>query len=229
VVDEESYFLELVRYLHLNPLRAGVVPNMRALADYPYCGHGSLLGKCDIPWQDTNAVLRRFARQVSRARALYRAFVADGVPLGRRPELMGGGLIRSAGGWSAVTILRRGREGYASDERVLGGSEFVESVREEIERAEVSRLRGRYRIITATDLIARVAAAERISLERLLGSGRARTLSRVRQGIAYLWIEELGRSGRTLARDLHLRPESIYYAARQGRQNAVHWRDVLGV
>jgi putative transposase len=229
VVEEESYFLELVRYLHLNPLRAGVVPNMRTLADYPYCGHGPLVGKREIPWQNTTAVLQRFAPQVSRARAHYRAFVADGVPLGRRPELMGGGLVRSAGGWTAVATLRRGREGYAGDERILGDSEFVETVREEIERAETARARGQWHTVTATDLIARLAAAEGISVERLLGSSRARILSRVRQGIAYLWIEELGRSGRALARDLHLRPESIYYAARQGRKNAAHWRNVFGV
>jgi hypothetical protein len=228
-VEEEPYFLELVRYLHLNPLRAGVVANMRALVNYPYCGHGSLVGKREILWQDNTAVLRRLAPQLSRARALYRAFVAGGVPLGRRPELMGGGLIRSAGGWTAAATLRRGREGYAGDERILGDSEFVETVREEIERAETSRLRGRWHAVTATDLIARVAAAEGISVERLLGSSRARILSRVRQGIAYLWIEELGRSGRALARDLHLRPESIYYAAREGRKNAAHWRKVFGV
>ena len=44
VVEEEVYLLELVRYLHLNPLRATVVPSLRALARYPWTGHSALLG-----------------------------------------------------------------------------------------------------------------------------------------------------------------------------------------
>jgi hypothetical protein len=227
VVEEEPYFLELVRYLHLNPLRAGIVSNLHALANYGYCGHGALSGRNQISWQDTNAVLQRFARQLSRARALYRAFVADGVALGKRPELVGGGLIRSAGGWKAVIALRRGREGYAGDERILGDSEFVETIREELERTEDSRVRGKWHSVATIDLITRVCVAERIPVERLLGAGRARIVSRARQGIAFLWVEVLGNSGRALARDLNVRPESIYYAARRGRKDAARWQAIL--
>ena len=38
VCQEETYLQELVRYIHLNPLRAGVVPDLAALNSYPYCG-----------------------------------------------------------------------------------------------------------------------------------------------------------------------------------------------
>jgi hypothetical protein len=227
MVEEEPYFLELVRYLHLNPLRAGIVPNLRALADYGYCGHGALSGEIGSSWQDTNAVLQRFSRQYSRARALYRAFVADGIARGRRPDLVGGGLIRSAGGWKAVSGLRRGRERYAGDERILGDSEFVETIRQELERTEGSRMRARWPSVASVDLIERVCAAEGIPVERLLGAGRARIISRARQGVAFLWVEVLGNSGRALARDLNVRPESIYYAARQGRKDAAHWKAIL--
>ena len=40
--------MELVRYIHLNPLRAGVVADYRRLNAYRYCGHGVLLGKRKI-------------------------------------------------------------------------------------------------------------------------------------------------------------------------------------
>ena len=53
----------------------------------------------------------------------YRRFVIEGMSQGRRRELMGGGLIRSMGGWARVEELRRGRESWAYDERVLGGEE----------------------------------------------------------------------------------------------------------
>ncbi len=228
LVEEEPYFLELVRYLHLNPFRARSVADLRALARYRYCGHGALLGMHTVLWQDTGTVLRRFAGRKSAARARYRRFVGEGVARGRRSDLMGGGLVRSAGGWAAVAALRRGREGYAGDERILGGTEFVEHMREEVERAEGARVRARWRTLTVAGLIARVAAAEGIPAERLLGSGRPRTVSRVRQGLAYLWVEELGRSGRALARELGLRPEAIYHAAVRGRTEAARWRKLLG-
>jgi len=47
---------------------------------------------------------------------------------GRRPEFQGGGLRRSAGGWTEVAAFRRGREGWAADERILGSGMFVEAV-----------------------------------------------------------------------------------------------------
>ncbi|MBI2455665.1 MAG: hypothetical protein HYV46_05960, partial [candidate division NC10 bacterium] len=53
VVEEEPYLLELIRYLHLNPLRAKIVQNLRALDRYPWSGHSALLGIVARPWQDT--------------------------------------------------------------------------------------------------------------------------------------------------------------------------------
>ena len=126
VVEEEPYFLELVRYLHLNPVRAGVVPDLAGLARYRWAGHAVLLGRRPARWQDTAPVLARFGRAHGRARDRYRAFVAEGVPQGRRKELQGGGLRRSAGGWAGVRELRRGREAYVADERILGQTAFVE-------------------------------------------------------------------------------------------------------
>jgi putative transposase len=126
VVEAEPYLLELVRYLHLNPLRAQVVPDLRHLDRYPWTGHSALSGTVARPWQDTRTILGQFGRPLPRARRAYRGFVAAGLPPGRRPDLQGGGLRRSLGGWVAVAALRRGREAYASDERILGSPAFVD-------------------------------------------------------------------------------------------------------
>lgn len=63
--QEDTYLLELVRYIHLNPLRAGIVRDIGRLHRYPYCGHSVLLGKYDRDWQDTDYVLRLFDNTVS--------------------------------------------------------------------------------------------------------------------------------------------------------------------
>jgi len=139
VVEAEPYLQELVRYLHLNPLRAQVVADLRTLDRYPWTGHSALLGTVPRAWQDTATILAQFGPSRGRARKAYRTFVADGIPHGRRPELQGGGLMRSLGGWHAVVTLRRGREAYAADERILGSSAFVEALQQAAQAAAVPR------------------------------------------------------------------------------------------
>ncbi len=223
VVEEEPYLLELVRYLHLNPLRAKVVSDLRALARYPWTGHSALLGTVSRPWQATAQVLEQFGRPRARARQAYRAFVAEGASQGRRPELQGGGLLRSTGGWAAVAALRRGREAYLGDERILGSPEFVEEIRREVDKvSSPPTLR-----LTGEDVVARVCRHVGIAPERLQGGGRSPQITRARTGIAYLWLEVLGRAGRSLAPALGVRPQSVYRAAVRGREESGEWRQLL--
>ncbi len=223
VVEAEPYLLELVRYLHLNPLRAQVVPDLRKLDRYPWTGHSALLGTVARPWQATQEVLARFSPRVRRARTAYRAFVAVGIPQGRRPELQGGGLIRSLGGWHAVQALRRGRAAYLGDERVLGSIEFVEHFRREAEahsQALVHR-------VALGGLVARVCRHVGVEPAALRGGGRAPEVIRARNGIAYLWVEVLGRPGRPLAPVLRVRPQNVYQAAKRGAQAPAQWTRML--
>ena len=60
VVEEEPYLLELVRYLHVNPLRATVVSDLRALARDPWTGHSALVGTVARPWHATQTILAPF-------------------------------------------------------------------------------------------------------------------------------------------------------------------------
>ena len=125
VCEEDAYFKELVRYIHLNPLRAGIVASMNALDRYDWCGHSAVMGKKRLGWQDVAYVLEWFGKTETEAREAYREFVQKGIAQGRRPDLVGGGLIRSLGGWSAVKALRaRGGGEEKSDERVLGSGDF---------------------------------------------------------------------------------------------------------
>jgi len=71
VCQEETYLQELVRYIHLNPLRAKVVPDLSALSRYPYCGHSALMGRRERPWQNVDYVLQTFGKGVGRARREY--------------------------------------------------------------------------------------------------------------------------------------------------------------
>ena len=110
LVEEDSYLLELVRYVHLNPLRAGVVNRLEDLDQYPWTGHSTLVGVVNRDWQDVDFVLGQFGQIAGETRARYREFVASGVEQGRREDLQGGGLVRSIGqvmirnGWEAKSF-----------------------------------------------------------------------------------------------------------------------------
>ena len=69
--QEDSYLLELVRYIHLNPLRAKLVLNVEQLDHYPFSGHGIIMGKNDHPWQSSQEVLRYFGKQLNSSRRKY--------------------------------------------------------------------------------------------------------------------------------------------------------------
>jgi len=112
-------------------LRAGDVKSMDALDRYAWCGHSVVMGHVKRDWQDVEYVLKWFGRTVREGRKNYRRFVLEGVDQGSRPELVGGGLIRSQGGWSAVRSLRRLGITEKSDERILGSGEFVDAVTKE--------------------------------------------------------------------------------------------------
>jgi REP element-mobilizing transposase RayT len=60
ICDEDAYFKELVRYIHLNPLRARSVKTLAQLDRYRWCGHSVLMGKIENEWQDRGYVLKWF-------------------------------------------------------------------------------------------------------------------------------------------------------------------------
>lgn len=98
ICQDDRYLLELVRYIHLNPLRARLVDSLEALAGFSYCGHRQLLGQGDKGLVAAAEVLAFFGSSRGAAREAYATFVADGVEQGRRPELVGGGLMCSLEG-----------------------------------------------------------------------------------------------------------------------------------
>jgi len=223
VVEEEPYLLELTRYIHLNPLRAGLVRDLRALERYPWSGHASLCGRAVRPWQATADVLAQFGCCKGRARAAYRAFVGDGVRQGRRPDLQGGGLVRSLGGWRAVQTLRRGREAYMADERVLGSSDFVEAVLRDTAPETQGRAPGQRSHLALATLVRRVGVSFQLAPAAILGHSRVPPAPEARQLLAHVWVERLGRPASDLARVLGQTRGHVSWAAKRGAELARTW------
>src|ERR1035437_5591433 len=73
VCEEEPYLLELVRYIHLNPLRAGLVKDLSELDLYSWSGHAVLMGNRQLEGQEQSEILQRFGKNVNKARPISEA------------------------------------------------------------------------------------------------------------------------------------------------------------
>ena len=209
VCDEEVYFRELVRYIHLNPLRAHLVSNLLELDRYPWCGHAVLMGRIKNNWQDRDYVLAWFGKREGEAKRAYRRYLAEGINQGRRPELVGGGVVRSYGGWSAVLSLRRSQERISGDQRILGTGEFVETVLRESEEPLRYKLSLLERGKGVEAILKEKCQKGKIELGELRMGSRRGEIPRVRSEIAQQLIKELGMPLAEVARLLGVSTSAI--------------------
>lgn len=219
LVEEDPYFLELVRYIHLNPVRAGLVQGLRGLDAFAWSGHAVLMARREALWQDVDEVLERFGAETDAARAAYQRFVAEGFRQGRRPELSGGGLVRSIGGIEEFAEFRRGRERWQSDERVLGSSEFVKRVKDEVDErvAEHRRIRPEDREGFLGRLAVRIAMEFGLPAEELLGGSRRREVVAGRYALGTVAVTA-GIPAAVVARTANVRIQSVLRGIKRGRE-----------
>ena len=230
--EEETYFLELVRYMHLNPLRGKIVENLKQLKSYPYTGHSVIMNTFEHPWQDKNYVLRMFAANKRAARKNYEEFVAKGIMLGRRPELVGGGLIRSAGGWSALKALRSGASRIMGDERILGSSSFVEDVIKRANEGYEQKTLVERQGINFDIIIREVACYFEIDQHLLKSASKQRKASRAKSIVCFLAVDRLKMTGREVARQLRVTPSAVSKAAIRGRSDSssgIIWQKITSI
>jgi putative transposase len=216
--QEDSYLLELVRYLHLNPIRAGLVSSLKELDRFPYSGHSRLMGKVKNQWQDVDTVLSLFGKKRSTAQKKYREFVAKGIPEGKKPELTGGGLIRSVGGWGVLNSMRRMKVHFKSDERILGDSDFVDMV---LQNA-AEKMDRQYRLKAAgydfDALVDRVSGLFRIEVKQLLSPSKQPERVMARSVLSYWAVRELGISGTAVGKRLGLSQSAVSKAVQRGER-----------
>lgn len=209
VCEEDVYFRELVRYIHLNPLRARLVSRLSELDRYPWCGHAVLMGRIKNEWQDREYGLSWFGRKEGEARRAYRKYVAEGIALGRRPELVGGGVARSYGGWSAVLSLRKSHDKIAGDQRILGTGDFVQRVLSESGEPLRHRFSPAERSKRIEALLKEECQKGKIELEEVQMGSRRGEIPRVRLEIAKRLVKELGMSLAGVARLLGISTSAI--------------------
>jgi putative transposase len=206
VCEEDPYLLELVRYIHLNPLRVGVVADIDSLDRYPWTGHSVLMGVQALAGQNMEEVLAYFGPDTRSAREAYRGFVIDGAGQGRREELGGGGLRR---------VVKTGIEDEPTmyDERVLGSGEFVQKLIGEHEVFQSVR-----EMLPLSALVERVAEALEITAEEIRGPGRSKAVVAARSLISYLGYRRMGHGGEVVARMLGITRSGVCRRSAAGKK-----------
>jgi methionine-R-sulfoxide reductase len=209
ICEEEPYFMRLVSYIHLNPLRAGVVDCLEELDRHRWSGHSVIMKQHTLEWQESDAVLRFFGENEVRAREAYRLFLAEESRRGQQPELTGGGLIRSTGGWSEVKSLRQRGEKQFSDERILGSGEFVREILDQAEESVKALLPTTgFRQDAAEELRKRCDEC-RVALQLMESGSKRAECTLLRKELAVKFVMEFGLSYAETARQLGISTSAV--------------------
>jgi putative transposase len=209
ICEEDAYFQELVRYIHLNPLRSKMVKSLDELDRYPWCGHGSIMGNLNYEWLDKAYVLKWFGRTTEEARKRYREYVQEGIPIGAKPDLVGGSLIRALGRWSDVSTQRFGKEKQIRDQRILGSESFVDRVTKEAEERIKHQLPMKQIGRKIEEVIEKTCKKENMRIQELrLGSRKGR-LPLLRLRIAKMLTDEYGVTLAEIGRQLGITTSAV--------------------
>ena len=209
VCEEDTYFLRLVCYIHLNPLRVGLVHSLEELDSYAWCGHSVIMNMVKNDWQDRETVLQYFGTTEGRSRKAYRQQVLQQSRQGRQSELTGGGMIRSMGGWSAVRAQRKQGQLELGDERILGSSEFVQEMLNQAQGIVKYQIKSVGMGQKVKQALKRVCKDEGIAEELLQSGSRRQPLPKLRKKLAGIFVTEYGVSLAETARQLGVSTSAV--------------------
>ena len=202
----------------MNPLRAGLVEDMKKLDKHPWCGHSVLMNKTKQAWQNVDYVYGLFSEKKRLARTRYRVYVEKGILDDKRPDLTGGGLLRSTGGWAVLKGLRKVGIRVKGDERILGDSDFVENVlksaEEELEQKYDLKARG-----YDFDRVAqRVAEVMKIEIEQVTAFGKSPQTVKARSLLCFWAHRKLGMTTIEIGKRLNIGQSAVSRSSMRDQQ-----------
>jgi REP element-mobilizing transposase RayT len=198
ICDLQEYLLELAPYIHLNPLRAGLVKDLAGLNGYKWCGHAAAVTGAADDILDRDELLMHFGDLEESAVENYCRVMTEKAADLRKRDLAGGGLRRSAGGErSVMKALRSGEESFF-DPRILGRGDFVAAI---LKEANELPERGKK---SGSEVLAEVERESGVAKDDILRHSRERGPARARAVYCYRCVTEAGATGRELARELGL-------------------------
>ncbi len=216
--QEDIYLKELVRYIHLNPLRAGLVEDMKSLDKYKWCGHSVLMNKNSEEWQNIDYVYKLFSDKKRLAIKGYRTFVAKGISAGKRSDLTGGGLLRSIGGWSVLKDFRKAGIRVKGDERILGDSDFVENVLKAAEEEFEQKYELKAKGYDFNRVVQRVAEVMGMEIEQVTAFGKSPPTVKARSLLCFWAHRKLGMTTIEIGKKLNICQSAVSRSSIRGEK-----------
>lgn len=205
--EEETHVLALAAYIHLNPLRAGLIKEVAELRNYRWCGHGALVGEHPKGFLARDYMLSHFGDNEREAVKRYEYFVQEWAKKFKRGEFSSGGLKKSPGEPES-----RGQEDKElSDRRILGSSEFVEKI---LKKAGAKSERK----LSHEEVMKDVIRITGVKPEDILSRSQSRHAARGRAVYCYLAKEKAGMNGTELMKRLGMTSGGICQLVERGRQ-----------
>jgi REP element-mobilizing transposase RayT len=215
--QEDPYLLELVRYIHLNPLQLGIVRSFSELARYRYGGHSFILAKRKNDWQDVDHVLRLFGSRRPKSLERYHGYIKKGLEGSRKAH----GQIRGGTTWSEVRRLRKELGQGERDERILGDSHFVRQARLNEEKQSLRKRE----LLPAPprdleELAQKASALFGLEPEEIQLPGKSPVLVKARSLFCFWAVGELRMTASSLARKLGISQPAVSISVRRGAKIA---------
>ena len=217
--EEEPYLLELVRYVHLNPVRAGICESVAGLGRYQWSGHRCLMGHGELPWMEIDGVLKRFARGRQEARRKYAEFLSAGL-VDEKAGVSGGESLRHLveGGWETVKEVL-GAKAAKTNESIMGSDRFIERVLKEAADEERWKSRIRRKVGVA-EVLTRAAKEAGLPEGKIKGAGKKPALCRGRALACYWLVDVLGMKEVAAARTLGITQSAVSINVPKGKRIA---------
>ncbi len=198
ISQDQGYLEELIRYVHLNPVRAGICKGLEELDNYPWCGHGVFMGKCSMSFQNTETVLKRFGSNTVSARLNYKKFMEEG-------------LKTVTDGWIVDKVRESNRGVNKKDEPgcwVIGDRDFIVSViNKNKERLRLNHIKHKYSSVE--EVLEIIAEENKLTSEEIKGRSRLGKVSECRKKFVYLCCRVLGFSVDEVSRFLNVSGPAI--------------------
>jgi hypothetical protein len=196
-------------------LRAGIVKNFKELNTYKWCGHATLIGINPIAWQEKEYVLKHFSDNPRKAMRNYLRYMTEGKVQEHRPDLVGGGLVRSLGGWSRVVTLREKGDAIEHDPRILGDGDFVTQILAEAEKEQRRQIYGKEKKDIIKRVVGDYCAKEEVRENEIRQGGQRWKTAKARARIAFQLNRDWGISLAEIARNLGVSTSAIANAIRK--------------
>ncbi|NIO49728.1 MAG: hypothetical protein GTN73_09895 [Candidatus Aminicenantes bacterium] len=195
ICQRDTYLLELVRYIHLNPVRAAIVASPE---DYLWSSHQVYLGYSRQPFVKKDLIFKMFSEDESVAEKKYWQFIMDGIDKGHQNAL--------------YNVI---------DQRYLGNPEFVERVKQKMKSQDQTEDQNREQNIhdmqylllikkkTLPEILKIVTETTGVYPEGILGNSREQLISRARSLFVLVAARQAGISNKSLAEFLGRDTSSI--------------------